>query len=352
MRMGQMTPRSRWIAGILAAGSAAAVVIAAPQADAAGRATVHRVTPGQSVQAAVNAARAGDTVLLQPGTYRQTVRITTAGVTLRGTRADRVRLVPPAGATPADIGVSVSGAAGVRVLDLTVSGFAHYGIFGTHADRMTVAGVVAEHNAQYGVGQEKSVHGRFVGNVARGNGEAGILLANAVSEEGGALDTQGARIAGNAVSDNKMGVVLRRVRDTTVVANSATGNCAGMFVVGDEGVPRAGDLTLRGNVVSGNTKYCAATSRLPYVQGSGIVLTGVENTVVEANTVIGNKGAAPMSGGVVLFHSFVGVPNTGNSIHDNLLRGNGPADIADLDTGTGNTFTANSCAVSKPAGHC
>src|SRR6478672_2045408 len=120
MRMGQMTPRSRWIAGILAAGSAAAVVIAAPQADAAGRATMHRVMPGQSVQAAVDAARAGDTVLLEPGTYRQTVRITTAGVTLRGTRADRVRLVPPAGATPADIGVSVSGAAGVRVLDLTV----------------------------------------------------------------------------------------------------------------------------------------------------------------------------------------------------------------------------------------
>ncbi|MEE4542130.1 right-handed parallel beta-helix repeat-containing protein [Streptomyces sp. V4-01] len=349
-----MTPRSRWLAGLAAAGSAAAAVLVAPQAGAATAAATHRVAPGQSVQAAVDAAHPGDTVELRPGTYHQTVRITVAHLTLRGAGAGAhdVRLLPPAGAAPAAVGISVSGAPGVRVEDLTVSGFAQYGIFGTHADGMTVAGVVAADNAQYGIGQEKSVHALFAGNVARGNGEAGILLANAVSEEGGALDTLGARITGNALSGNKMGVVLRRVRDMTVAANAATGNCAGVFVVGDEGLPRAGDLTVRGNVVSGNTRFCAATSRLPYVQGSGIVLTGVENTVIEGNTVTGNSGDAPMSGGVVLFHSFVGVPNTGNAIHDNLLTGNGPADIADRDTGTGNTFSGNTCAVSLPAGHC
>jgi hypothetical protein len=351
--MGQMTPRSRRLAGIAAAGAAAAAVIAAPQAHAAASATTHRVSPDQSVQAAVNAAHRGDTVLLRPGTYHQTVKITVPGVTLRGAGADKVKLVPPAGATVAETGISVSNAAGVRIAGLTVSGFAHYGIWGTHADRMTVAGVAAVGNAQYGIAQEKSVNARFVGNTARNNGEAGILVANAVSEEGGALDTKGAQVAGNALSGNKMGVVLRRVRDITVQGNSATGNCAGVFVVGDEGVPRAGDLTVRRNVVSANTKFCAATSRLPYVQGSGIVLTGVENTVVEGNTVTDNKGAAPMSGGIVLFHSFVNVPNTGNSIHDNVLRGNGPADIADRDTaGTGNTFSGNACAVSVPTGHC
>ncbi len=317
-------------------------------------AVVHRVGPDQSVQAAVDAARPGDTVELQPGVYRQSVTIGVPRLTLRGTGAGQVTLSPPQGATgaTADTGIAVSGASGVRVEALTVSGFARYGIWATRADALTVEGVVSEDNGQYGIAQEKSTGARFTGNAARDNGEAGILLANAVSEEGGALDTEGAQVAGNALTGNKMGVVLRRVRNLTVEANAAGGNCAGMFVVGDEGVPRGGHLTLRGNAVTGNTKYCAATSRLPYVQGSGIVLTGVEDTVVEGNTITGNTGAAPMSGGVVLFHSFVGIPDTDNVVRDNVMTGNGPADIADRDTGKGNTFTGNACAVSLPAGHC
>lgn len=322
-----------------------------------GAAVVHRVGPDQSVQAAVDAARPGDTVELQPGVYRQSVTVGVPRLTLRGTGAGQVTLSPPQGATgatgaTADTGIAVSGASGVRVEALTVSGFARYGIWATRADALTVEGVVSEGNGQYGIAQEKSTGARFTGNAARDNGEAGILLANAVSEEGGALDTEGAQVAGNALTGNKMGVVLRRVRNLTVEANAAGGNCAGMFVVGDEGVPRGGHLTLRGNAVTGNTKYCAATSRLPYVQGSGIVLTGVEDTVVEGNTITGNTGAAPMSGGVVLFHSFVGIPDTDNVVRDNVMTGNGPADIADRDTGEGNTFTGNACAVSLPAGHC
>jgi nitrous oxidase accessory protein NosD len=351
MTTGQATATAR-----AAHGSPAAARTTRAGSGGRGRAAavVRRVGPDQSVQAAVDAARPGDTVELQPGVYRQNVTVRVPRLTLRGTGAGQVTLSPPQGATgaAADTGIAVSGASGVRVEALTVSGFARYGIWATRADALTVEGVVSEGNGQYGIAQEKSTGARFTGNAARDNGEAGILLANAVSEEGGALDTAGAQIAGNALTGNKMGVVLRRVRNLTVEANAAGGNCAGMFVVGDEGVPRGGHLTLRGNAVTGNTKYCAATSRLPYVQGSGIVLTGVEDTVVEGNTITGNTGAAPMSGGVVLFHSFVGIPNTDNVVRDNVMTGNGPADIADRDTGKGNTFTGNACAVSLPAGHC
>ncbi len=249
-------------------------------------------------------------------------------------------------------GICVTGASGVRISSLTVTGFAKYGIWATGTDRLTVSRVHADDNGQYGIGQEKSTRARLTGNQADGNGEAGILVANAVSEEGGAIDTQGTAISGNTLKGNHMGLVVRRLRDLTVEDNKVSGNCAGMFLVGDENTPRAGAMTVTGNTVTANNAYCAATSRLPYVQGSGIVLTGVEDTVLSRNTVTGNIGASPLSGGVVLFPSFVGAPSSDNTVQANTLIGNGPADVADRDHGTGNTFTGNDCQVSLPAGRC
>lgn len=101
-----------------------------------------------------------------------------------------------------------------------------------------------------------------------------------------------------------------------------------------------------------NNKYCPPNDRLPFIQGTGIVLTGVEQTLVTQNQVDGNIGASPLSGGIVLFPSFVGGPSSGNTISDNVAVGNGPADLADRDSGRGNTFARNDCRVSTPAGRC
>ena len=45
------------------------------------------VGPGQSIQAAINAARPGDTVFVRPGVYHQSVQIRTNGITVRGSGA-------------------------------------------------------------------------------------------------------------------------------------------------------------------------------------------------------------------------------------------------------------------------
>lgn len=92
--------------------------------------------------------------------------------------------------------------------------------------------------------------------------------------------------------------------------------------------------------------------RLPAIQGSGIVLTGAESTEIRANYVADNVGASPLSGGIVLFQSFVGAQNTANVIKNNQLEGNKPADLANRGSGTGNTFTGNVCQASEPAGMC
>jgi hypothetical protein len=65
-----------------------------------------------------------------------------------------------------------------------------------------------------------------------------------------------------------------------------------------------------------------------------------------------NLGASPMSGGIVMFGSVVGIPNTRNVVSGNVLSGNKPADLADRDRGPGNTFTDNVCQLSVPTGRC
>src|SRR5205085_556977 len=115
-----------------------------------------------------------------------------------------------------------------------------------------------------------------------------------------------------------------------------------VFVVGDENKPKAGALAVRDNIVEKNNKSCPKTARLDALQGSGIVLTGTEDALVTGNRVIGNAGTSSLSGGIVLFKSFVGTTSERNRITDNVLEGNAPADLVNTDTGKNNTFEHNS----------
>jgi nitrous oxidase accessory protein NosD len=332
---------------------------AAPPTD---HPTVHRVSPGESIQKAVNTAKPGDAIVLSPGTYHESVRITVPGLTLRGWSARSTVIVPgPSSAdstcAKAGHGICVTGkdsspVTDVTVRSLTLRGFAKNGLWASGTDRLTVRQVTSENNGQWGFAQEQSVRGVFRDNVAQGNGDAGLFLANTVIAEQGARDTKGAVIRHNRLLGNRIGLTVRRLRNLAVDHNEATGNCVGVFVVGDENRPLPGALSVRHNYIHDNNKYCAKTARLPFLQGSGIVLTGTEDTLVAHNRVEDNRGKSPLSGGIVLFKNFKGAPNQRIEIRDNVVQRNGTADLANRDTGKGNGFHGNACAVSQPAGMC
>jgi parallel beta-helix repeat protein len=344
-------------------GCVAAVAVsglgAAPPTAAAAR---HVVLPGQSIQKAVDAARPGDTIVIAPGTYRESVLITKSGLTLRGA-GSRTVIMPPtskagnrcatAGNGMCVLGTDAQPVQGTAIRSLRLSGFETNALWASRTDRLTVQGVIAEKNGQWGIAEERSTRSLLSGNIARDNAESGLFLSNTTDTEAGATDTQGTVVRYNLLQRNRIGVTVRRLRNLTVADNSVSGNCNGVFVVGDEGQPQAGDMAIRRNTIHSNNKYCAKTARLPYIQGSGIVLTGAEDMLVEDNIVRGNEGASTFSGGIVLYKSFVGAVNQRNVIRDNLVLGNTTADLANRDdTGSGNHFNGNVCKVSEPAGLC
>ncbi|WP_432175092.1 right-handed parallel beta-helix repeat-containing protein [Streptomyces sp. Tue6028] len=354
-----MTKRQMAYLACTAAVVASGLGAAAPSAD---HLTVHRVSPGESIQKAVNSARPGDTVLLSPGTYHESVSVTVSNLTLRGSDARSTVIVPKtadksSACAKAGNGICVTGTernpvTGVTVRSLTLSGFAKQGLWASGTDRLTVRNVTSEKNGQWGIAQERSVRGVFRHNTVRNNGDAGLFVSNTVDTEEGARDAKGTVISHNLASGNRIGVTVRRLRNLSVDHNEATGNCTAVFVVGDENKPRVGALSVDHNYVHANNKYCAKTPRLPFLQGSGIVLTGAEDARVTKNRVEDNVGSSPLSGGIVLFKSFVGAQNQNNVIRDNVVLRNGAADLANRDTGKGNTFRGNRCAVSQPAGMC
>src|SRR5881296_3021475 len=82
--------------------TAAALVSAALLLGLAASASAHtiNVSPGDSIQAAIDQAKPGDKIKLKKGTYHESVEIKANDLTLKGSGADRTRIVPPAGEPP------------------------------------------------------------------------------------------------------------------------------------------------------------------------------------------------------------------------------------------------------------
>src|SRR5688500_9488206 len=117
--------------------------------------TVHVVHPGESIQKAVDGAAPGDTVQLTIGTYYESVKVSTPGLTLRG--LGRSTVIRPAtekvpnSCAEGGNGICVEGTKGhnvedVTVSSLTVTGFARAGVMAMATDRLTVHHVRAVNN--------------------------------------------------------------------------------------------------------------------------------------------------------------------------------------------------------------
>lgn len=342
---------------------------AAATATAARHSVVIVVSPGDSIQAAVDRARPGDTVLVRAGVYHQDVLIRVSGITLRGSGNSRhgTVLLPPVhprrdfcNATFGPTGVCVlarelTATGGVRrlvrndtVTGLHIARFAGNGLFGYGTSGLTVTHVTAVRDGAYGISRFRSTKTLFAHDTAIGNDEAGFYVGDSPR-----ADTL---VTDDHAFGNQFGVFIRHARRVSVSRNLLAGNCQGILVLDDGQHGGAGSSVIEHNTVRHNNKFCPKHGETPVnLQGGGILLLGATRMLVSHNLVTGNRGHLLNSGGIVVA-SAAALTHGGNPrkvlVSRNTALGNQPADLIWDGTGHQIAFVRNRCRTSLPPGLC
>jgi nitrous oxidase accessory protein NosD len=331
--------------------------------------THHRtiwVHPGTgTISAAVATAQPGDTIRLGNGTYFDSVFIPIT-LTIRGAGSGKTVIKPPQTSnnpcnSPGGVeGLCAAGAfdaqgnpdtskpvTGVDIEDLRVTGFSDSGVFGFNTKGLHVEDVRADHNGGYGIAAFVSTKSVFERNWTSYNVEAGLYRGDSPHAKSVIRD--------NRADHNGIGVFLRDSTDLTAEDNTVWANCVGIFALWTGGeaagdIP-AGDFRIVDNTANNNNMACPATDHPP-LSGMGIGLAGVHDTVVAKNEVHGNHPTGPSlsSGGITIFSTaFIGGADpTNNTVRNNELSNNQPADIVWDGTGSGNTVKHNECDTTIP----
>lgn len=249
-----------------------------------------------SIGAAVNAAAAGDTIDVCPGTYRELVTVPSGKpLTIKGTGGpviDATGLSDPSG--------QYSGVL-VQAPDTTIEG-------------LTVTGATGEGILVQGSSSGPVSHVTIRGNRVTGNDQGNPAGAAISTSPYGECDA-----AGPVPGDCGEGIHLWSVTDSTVTGNYASGNSGGILLT-DESGPTHGNV-IAGNTAENNPYDCGVTlaGHNPAAAPNGVpvpAVAGVYGNAVEYNRSTGN-GLKSEGGGVLL-----ATPLPGGAVYDNRVTGN------------------------------
>jgi parallel beta-helix repeat protein len=350
------------------------VGIASPTAAYTG----HTIVVTTTIQAAVDAAQPGDTVLVPPGTYRESVQVTKSHLAIVGSRAAIIDAEGfPTGIRVGAGRISRDGPAptcpplaveGFTLRGLTIKHGGFSGVFLVGVDGYRLTGTSYVDNPVYGPFPVCSHHGLINFNQVVGGNLAG---------EGPSVDTgiyvgddDRVTVRNNSVTNYVIGVVVENTINATVQNNLLKGNTAGIYVavLPDHPRPFTDNVVVERNQVLHNN----LPNPVPPDSGDeiggvptgvGIVNLGSDHVVVRHNRVIGNDSL-----GVIVLQNLFGPvdpriePDADfNQVRGNVVLQNGKhpdpvraitpgADIVYDGTGTGNCFVDNLFKTEFPAG--
>jgi len=334
-------------------------------------------TPGNvivvtgSIQAAVDAARPGDTVLVPPGRYEGGVVVDKSDITIRGGRAAVIdarghrfgiqvgtsRIGPGPDGQPACPPRSLHN---ITIDGLTIQHADDIGLYMIGVDGFRIAHGRYVDNEEYGPFPVCSRNGVIESTDVTGTKDAGIYVGDDVA----------VTVRNNHVHGCAIGVEIENSLHSAVRGNALTGNTVGVLVSLLPGLPMPvnDDTLIAGNLVSRNNfpNPVSPTSGddvglLP--TGSGILNVGGDRVSIIHNVVAGNDSV-----GVGIVQSPFGpedprleVNPDGNTVRANVILHNGQrpdplrattpgADIVYDGTGTGTCFGHNVFGTDFPAG--
>ena len=291
-----------------------------------------------TIQAAVDRAKPGSTILIQPGVYEARVVVQTPDLVIKG--VDRFRTILH-GRDKRSVGITVDGTRNVVVANLTVRNYLRHGVFFNNSKGYTVNRVDAIKNRTYGIYAFDSYDGVIKNSFAWGAGDGGVYVGQCLNCSA-LIENVTAKYNYLGYSGtNATGVVIRN----SLFARNAAGVVPNTLPTEELG-PNRGTLVYN-NVVRNNnyaTVPAAGFSDNPIgiPIGTGIWFPGVENNVAMHNVVENHK-----SFGILVSQSIDESLPRNNMVVDNRIMnsdidGDGRGwDLAWDGTGESNCFSRN-----------
>jgi parallel beta-helix repeat protein len=324
------------------------------------------VHDGESIQAAVDAATAGETIFIQPGTYNEAVVVNKPGIHLVGSSCvafDKVIIQNP---SDEENGITVlEDGDGFVLKNVTIQNFKENGVYLTHVDHFLLSHVTTINDGEYGLFPVFCSNGLVEYCSATGHTDTGIYIGQ----------SDHVAVQYNDAHGNVNGLEIENCSNVAVLKNNSYDNVSGILVVLLPGltVKSSSDILVAENIFDNNNHVNFADPAGGFEafvpSGSGVLLVGVDNATIKNNKVTNNNFVGIATVSTVILGALAGLPPEafadiepnpdGAKIIDNVLVNNGSAPPAGLPlpgvdllwdgNGTNNCWKNNQYTTSYPS---
>jgi len=281
------------------------------------------VAAGTSIQAALDKAAPGDTIVVAPGTYHESVTVKAYGVTLKGQASGDARPVLD-GENKFENGVLATGGK-FTMEQFVVRNYTKNGVIARGADGATFRDLRTENTGEYGVFPVESANILIERCVSSGVSDTGLYVGQ----------SRDIVVRDSEAFGNTSGIEIENSVNAVVENNYVHDNSGGILIfLLPEHVSKEnhGNL-IRNNRIEGNNKVNDAPKEMivsSVPSGTGVFIMAADENEVTANQIKDNHsfGVAVVNLTQALPKDSdfdVGIYSERNRIHGNAYSGNGGA---------------------------